>query len=86
MEFIFFPVLLHSATKITLGHISNGIGGEKLICIPAEVEIDDKSLIAQMQKVTYAQTKLENELSELRRLIFSTKVREKGDSKESPRI
>jgi len=57
-----------------------------LICIPAEVEIDDKSLIAQMQKVIDAQAKLENELSELRRLIFNSKVKEKGDLKESPRI
>ncbi|MCI9559364.1 MAG: hypothetical protein HFG52_08970 [Lachnospiraceae bacterium] len=57
-----------------------------MICIPAEVEIDDKSLIAQMQKVIDAQAKLENELSELRRLIFNSKVKEKGDLKESPRI
>lgn len=57
-----------------------------MIYIPAEVEIDDKSLIAQMQKVIDAQAKLENELSELRRLIFNSKVKEKGDLKESPRI
>ena len=57
-----------------------------MICIPAEVEIDDKSLIAQMQKVIDAQAKLENELSELRRLIFNSKVKEKRDLKETPRI
>jgi len=55
-----------------------------MICIPAEIEIDDKSILAQMECVTDAQYKLENEMDKLRKMILSTKAKEKGDSKESP--
>ena len=54
-----------------------------MICVPAEIEIDDKSILAQMERVTDAQYKLENEMDKLRKMILSTKVKEKGDSKES---
>lgn len=43
-----------------------------------EFEIDDKSILAQMERVTDAQYKLENEMDELRKMILSTKVKEKG--------
>lgn len=61
----------------------NRSGGEKMICVPAEIEIDDKSIIAQMERVTDAQYKLENEMDKLRKMILSTKVKEKRDSEES---
>lgn len=53
-----------------------------MICIPAEIEIDDESIIAQMERVTDAQGNLENEMDKLRKMIFSAKAREKRDSKE----
>lgn len=56
-----------------------------MICIPAEIEIDDKSILTQMERVTNAQYELENEMDKLRKMIFSTKAKEKGDSKESPK-
>ena len=57
-----------------------------MICVPAEIEIDDKSIIAQMERVTDAQYKLENEMDALRRLIVKTKAKEKRDSEESPQV
>lgn len=54
-----------------------------MICVPAEIEIDDKSILAQMERVTDAQYKLENEMDTLRRLILKTKAKEKRDSGES---
>lgn len=54
----------------------------KLICIPAELKIDDKSVIAQMDRVNNAQHVLENELSDLRHLLMNTQVQEKRDSEE----
>lgn len=54
-----------------------------MICVPAEIRIDDKSILAQMERVTNAQRELEKEMDDLRRLIFSTKVKEKRDSEES---
>ena len=56
-----------------------------MICIPAEIEIDDKSIIAQMERVSNAQYKLENEMNRLRQLLHATKAKEKGDSEESPK-
>ncbi|WP_155961774.1 hypothetical protein [Dorea sp. AGR2135] len=55
-----------------------------MICVPAEIEIDDKSILAQMERVTDAQYKLENEMDKLRKMILSTKAKEKRDSEESP--
>ncbi len=49
-----------------------------MICVPAEMEIDDKSIIAQMERVKDAQYKLENEMIELRHLLMGTKVKEKA--------
>lgn len=49
-----------------------------MVCIPAEVEIDDESLIAQMQRIVDEQRKLEYEMGKLREMIFATRVREKG--------
>ena len=54
-----------------------------MICVPAEIEIDDKSILAQMERVTDAQYKLENEMDKLRKMILSTKAKEKRDSEES---
>lgn len=56
-----------------------------MICVPAEIEIDDKSILAQMECVTDAQYKLENEMDKLRKMILSTKAKEKRDSEESPK-
>lgn len=56
-----------------------------MICVPAEIEIDEESIIAQMERVTDAQYKLESEMDKLRKMILSTKVKEKGDSEESHR-
>ncbi|MFG6367815.1 MAG: hypothetical protein K1W16_05220 [Lachnospiraceae bacterium] len=53
-----------------------------MICIPAELKIDDKSVIAQMDRVNNAQHVLENELSDLRHLLMNTQVQEKRDSEE----
>ena len=53
-----------------------------MICIPAEIEIDDMSILAQMDRVKDAQYKLEEEMSKLRKLFFSTKAKEKRDSEE----
>lgn len=55
-----------------------------MLCVPAEIEIDNESIVLQMQKVREAGWKLEEEMSKLRRLIDGTKVKEKGDSEESP--
>lgn len=54
-----------------------------MICVPAEIEIDDKSILAQMERVTDAQYRLENEMDKLRKMILSTKAKEKRDSEES---
>lgn len=56
-----------------------------MICIPAEIEIDDKSILVQMECVTDAQYKLENEMDKLRKMILSTRAKERRDSKESPK-
>lgn len=50
-----------------------------MICVPAEIEIDDKSILAQMERVTDAQYKLENEMDKLRKMILSTKAKEKKE-------
>lgn len=55
-----------------------------MLCVPAEIEIDNESIVLQMQKVREAGWKLEEEMSKLRHLIDGTKVKEKGDSEESP--
>ena len=51
-----------------------------MICIPAEVKVDDKSIIAQMERVMEAQQVFEDEAYKLRRLLMNTQVKEKGDS------
>lgn len=53
-----------------------------MICVPAEIEIDDKSILAQMECVTDAQYKLENEMDKLRKMILSTKAKEKKEVKK----
>ena len=50
----------------------------EMICIPAEIEIDDTSIIAQMDRVKDAQYKLEEEMSKLRKLFFQRKQKKKG--------
>ena len=55
-----------------------------MLCIPAELEIDNESIVLQMQRVREAGWKLEEEMTKLRHLIDGTKVKEKGDSAESP--
>ena len=59
---------------------AGGAVGGKMICIPADIKVDDKSIIAQMERVTEAQRVLENEMSKLRGLLMNTQVKEKGDS------
>ena len=54
-----------------------------MIYITADIEIDDRSILAQMEHVKDAQCKLENEMDKLRKLIFSAKAIEKRDSEES---
>ncbi|MFQ9112407.1 MAG: hypothetical protein ACLR4P_04800 [Butyribacter sp.] len=64
-----------------------------MICVPAEIEINEASILAQMDRVKDAQDKLENEMSKLRRMFYGVEVKEKGipknphnfnlDSKES---
>ena len=56
----------------------------EVLCIPAELEIDNESIVLQMQRVREAGWKLEEEMTKLRHLIDGTKVKEKGDSAESP--
>lgn len=56
-----------------------------MVCVPAEVEIDDKSILAQMERVIEAQRKLEDEMYKLRQMLQTTKVKEKRDSEESPK-
>lgn len=56
-----------------------------MICVPAEIEIDDKGILAQMERVTDAQYKLENEMDKLRKMILSTKAKEKGIPKNPHR-
>ncbi len=51
-----------------------------MICIPADIKVDDKSIIAQMERVTEAQRVFENEMDKLRSLLMKTQVKEKGDS------
>lgn len=48
-----------------------------MVCVPAEIEIDDKSIIAQMERVRDAQFELEREMDKLRRLLMGTKVKER---------
>ena len=36
-----------------------------MICVPAEIEIDDESILAQMERVKDAQGELENEMDKL---------------------
>lgn len=49
-----------------------------MICVPAEIEIDDESILAQMERVKDAQGELENEMDKLRRMILSAKAKEKN--------
>lgn len=50
-----------------------------MICIPAELEIDEKSIIAQMDCVKEAQWVFEDEMNKLRQLLMSTRVKEVKD-------
>lgn len=49
-----------------------------MICVPAEIEINEASILAQMDRVKDAQDKLENEMSTLRRMFYGVEVKEKG--------
>lgn len=57
-----------------------------MICLPAEMQIDEESIIAQMDRVEEAQRKYESELNKLRRMFYGVRVREKRDYEESPKI
>lgn len=48
-----------------------------MICIPAELHVQDKSIIAQMEKVKEAQRVCRDEMFELEKLLVNTKVMEK---------
>ena len=54
-----------------------------MIYIKAEMGIDDDSIIAQIERVRSAETKLKIELDELNDLFYKIKIREKG-TPESP--
>lgn len=56
-----------------------------MLCIPAEFEIDNESIILQMKRVREASWKLEEEMTKLRHLIDGTKVKEKGNPAEFDR-
>lgn len=56
-----------------------------MICIPADIKVDDKSIIAQIDRVMEAQRVFENETYKLRQLLMNTQVKEKGDFEESLR-
>ena len=56
-----------------------------MICIPADIKIDDKSIIAQIDRVMEAQREFESETYKLRQLLMNTQVKEKRDSEESPK-
>ena len=56
----------------------------RLLCVPAEIEIDNESIVLQMQKVREAGWKLEEEMNKLRHMIDGTQVREKGIRQGSP--
>ncbi len=51
----------------------------------AQVEVDENGIIAQMQRVIDAQKVFEDELSELRRVLWKGKLKEKGSSEEPPK-
>ncbi len=53
-----------------------------MICVPAEIEINEASILAQMDRVKDAQDKLENEMSKLRRMFYGVEVKEKGITKD----
>ena len=53
-----------------------------MLCVPAEIEIDNESIVLQMQKVREAGWKLEEEMSKLRHMIDGTQVREKGGDED----
>lgn len=44
----------------------------------AQVEVDENGIIAQMQRVIDAQKVFEDELSELSRVLWKGKLKEKG--------
>ena len=56
-----------------------------MIYLQAEVEIDEKSILAQMERTEKARRELEREMDKLRNLLQSVKTKEKRDPEESPK-
>lgn len=55
-----------------------------MICIPADIKVDDKSIIAQIDRVIEAQRVFENETYKLRQLLTNTQVKEKRGFRRIP--
>ena len=54
--------------------------------LTAEIELDEKGILAQIERTRKAQSKLDNELCELRRMLEKASIKEKRDSEESQQI
>lgn len=53
-----------------------------MILIPADIEIDGESIIAQMDRVRAAQDAYEEELQKLRKALIKAQIKEKRGSQE----
>lgn len=53
--------------------------------LTAEVELDEKGILAQIERTRKAQSKLNDELYELGQMLQRTSIKEKRDSAESPK-
>lgn len=52
--------------------------------LTVEIEIDEKGILAQIERTQKAQSKLSSELYELGKMLQHSTKKEKGDSEESP--
>ncbi len=53
--------------------------------LTAEIELDEKGILAQIERTRKAQSKLDNELYELGKMLGKALLKEKRDSEESPK-
>ncbi len=51
----------------------------------AKIELDEKGILAQIEKVNKAKRKLDDELCELESMMQKVSIKEQGDSEESPK-
>lgn len=52
----------------------------------AKIELDEKGILAQIEEVRKAKSKLNNELYELEMMLQKVSIKEKRDSEESLQI